>query len=114
MPENAAAPCPACAPEGSLVWEDEVWTLTHSGDDLVLTLREHEDLGQLDDEVASQLGRIANRLVRIVERRPDGGRAAVVRAGDGGTHFQLAVRGGTSDLAAVATKLANWGGEARA
>lgn len=117
MAENALdAPtdCPACKPEGTLVWEDEVWTLNQVGEDLVLTLREHEDLGQLDDEVASQFGRIANRLVRIVEHRPDGSRAEVVRAGDGGTHFQVAVRGGTSDLNAVATRLANWGGDARA
>lgn len=108
MAENTDPTCPACAPDGASVWEDEVWVLTHSAPDLVLTLREHADFGHLDDEVASQLGRIANRLVRIA----DGADATRVQ---GGTHLQVRLPASADlDLHAVATKLANWGGEARA
>ncbi|WP_134766609.1 hypothetical protein [Nocardioides sp. 1609] len=148
--ESDEKPCGACAvgfdPE-RVVWEDEVWVLTHhgapSGMPLVLTLhtREHLDMGNLDDDQASQLGRITNRLVRIIENLPEIGRVHVNRWGDGGSHFHqwffartarlTNVLGSTAnewdeilppgpedvwraDLHTVATKLANWGGDARA
>jgi diadenosine tetraphosphate (Ap4A) HIT family hydrolase len=142
-------PCGSCAgfdPE-RVVWEDERWVLTHpggpSGLPLVLTLhtREHLDYGDLDDDQASELGRISNRLVRIVEHLPHVARVHANRYGDGAAHFHLwffartagltGVIGSTAlewdavlppgpedvwraDLHAVATKLANWGGDARA
>ncbi len=148
--ESPDKPCGACAdgfdPE-QVVWDDEQWVLTHhgapSGLPLVLTLhtREHLDLGHLDDDLASQLGRITNRLVRIMEHLPEIGRVHVSRWGDGGSHFHLWFVARTArlthvlgspavdwddiippgpedvwraDLHTVATKLANWGGEARA
>ncbi len=46
---------------------------------LVLHTRRHLDYGELDDELASQYGRISNRLVRIIEHLPEIGR--VHRAG---------------------------------
>ena len=143
-------PCDVCTSgfdPATVVWEDEHWVLTHqgapSGLPLVLMLhsREHEDLGELDDEMASEMGRISNRLVRIVEHLPNIGRVHVNRWGDGGAHFHLwffartervtGVLGSTAiewddilpagpehiwrdDLHTVATKLANWGGTARA
>ncbi|GEP39878.1 hypothetical protein NPS01_35410 [Nocardioides psychrotolerans] len=141
-------PCGACTrPDPTrLVWEDEFWVLTHGGQPsglpLVLTLhtREHLDLGDLDDELASQLGRISNRLVRIMENLPEIARVHVDRWGDGGAHLHVwffartarltNVLGSTAlewddilpagpegiwraDLHTVATKLANWGGDAR-
>ena len=148
--ESPEKPCAACAsgfdPE-RVVWEDEFWVLTHrgapSGLPLVLLLhtREHLDMGELDDEMASQLGRITNRLVRIIENLPHVGRVHVNRWGDGGSHFHLWFAARTArlthvigspamewddiippgpedvwraDLHTVATKLANWGGDARA
>ena len=99
------------------------------------------DLGDLDDDLASQLGRISNRLVRIMENLPEIGRVHVDRWGDGGSHLHIwffartarltNVLGSTAlewddilppgpedvwraDLHTVATKLANWGGDARA
>ena len=98
-------------------------------------------LPELDDELASQLGRITNRLVRIIEHLPHVGRVHVNRWGDGGSHLhqvffaRTARLGGVlgspamewddiipagpedvwrADLHTVATKLANWGGDARA
>lgn len=147
--DEGGAPCDACAgfdPE-LIVWEDEHWVLNAqpepSGLPLVLTLstREHEDAGQIDDDLASEFGRISNRLVRIIEGLPGIGRVHVNRWGDGSAHFHVwffarpagfaqikgsyavewddilppvdaAVR--KADLHAVATKLANWGGHARA
>lgn len=142
-------PCGACtAPDGSrVVWEDEHWRLVHPGAPsglpvvLVLQTREHADFGDLDDELASQFGRISSRLVRIMENLPHVGRVHVDRWGDGGSHFHVwffartarltHVLGSTAiewdgilpagpedvwraDLHTVATKLANWGGDARA
>ena len=148
--ESDEKPCGACT-DGfaaeQVVWEDDVWVLTHpgapSGLPIVLTLhpREHLDLGTLDDEQASQLGRITNRVVRIVENLPEIGRVHVNRWGDGGSHLHqmffartarltnvlgspamewddilppVAEEVWRADLAMVAQKLANWGGDARA
>jgi diadenosine tetraphosphate (Ap4A) HIT family hydrolase len=148
--EEGGEPCRACAEivdPDRIVWEDEHWVLIHqcapSGLPIVLILnsREHEDFGELDDDMASEMGRITNRLVRIIEHLPNIGRAHVNRWGEGGAHAHLwfvartarltDVRGAhandwdeiippgpediwRADLHAVATKLANWGGEARA
>lgn len=147
--EEGGMPCHACAgfDPDRVVWEDESWILTRdekpSGMPLVLTLwtREHLDFGDLDDELASQFGRISNRVVRIVQGLPHIGRVHVDRWGDGGSHchvwFFARTRGLASilgsyavewdeilppgpedvwraDLHSVATKLANWGGTAGA
>jgi diadenosine tetraphosphate (Ap4A) HIT family hydrolase len=147
--EEGGGPCPACAGFGPerLVWEDDHWQLTAdplpSGLPLVLTLwsREHLDTGDLDDDQAGEFGRIANRLVRIVQGLPHIGRVHVNRWGDGCSHFHVwfvarpegfeQIKGSyavewddilppvdeavwRSDLHTVATKLANWSGHARA
>lgn len=142
-------PCDVCASgfdPASVLWDDEHWVLTHRGAPsglplaLLLQTREHADCGELDDDLASQLGRITNRLVRIIEHLPNIGRVHVHRWGDGGAHVHLwffarterlaGVRGSAAiewddiipagpedvwraDLHTVATKLANWGGDAR-
>ena len=38
---------------------------------LVLPTREHVDAGEIDDDQASEFGRISNRLVRIIEGLPE-------------------------------------------
>ena len=141
--------CDTCAGFESdrMVWEDDHWVLTHPGQPsglplvLMLHTREHQDYGELDDAMASELGRISNRVVRIIEHLPNIGRVHVNRWGDGGAHFHVwffartegipGVLGSTAsewddiippgpedvwraDLHTVATKLANWGGDARA
>jgi diadenosine tetraphosphate (Ap4A) HIT family hydrolase len=147
--EDPTKPCPECTgiDPDRIVWEDEHWVLTHPGEPTGLPLvvmlhtRQHEDFGQLDDELASQYGRISNRLVRIIENLPNIGRVHVSRWGDGGAHFHvwffartkglMPVLGSPAsewndiipagaedvwraDLNTLATKLANWGGDARA
>jgi diadenosine tetraphosphate (Ap4A) HIT family hydrolase len=141
-------PCGMCDgfPEDRVVWEDEHWVLLRdekpTGLPLVLTLwtREHQDFGDLDDDMASQYGRISNRLVRIIHGLGNIGRVHVNRWGDGSSHFHVWFFARTeglasilgsyavewddilppgpddvlrADLHAVATKLANWGGHAR-
>lgn len=149
MGEPGGAPCGAC--EGfafaRVVWEDEHWVLTArsgpTGLPIVLTLwtRQHLDVADLDDEHAAELGRIANRLVRIIEALPGIGRVHVNRWGDGSSHAHVwffarpegfaQIKGSyavewddilppgpsdvrDADLHTIATKLANWGGTARA
>jgi diadenosine tetraphosphate (Ap4A) HIT family hydrolase len=146
--EEGGGPCPMCAglPPEQVVWEDERWVLTTrpaSGLPLVLVLqtRDHEDAGEIDDDLASEFGRISNRLVRIIEGQPGIGRVHVNRWGDGSSHFHVwffarpdgfdQIKGSfavewdailppvdadvrQADLHAVAVKLANWGGHARA
>ncbi len=142
-------PCGACGgfDPARVLWEDERWVLTHQGRPsglplvLVLHAREHLDFGDFDDDLASECGRISNRLTRIIENLPDIARVHMMRIGDGGSHFHLwffartarltNVLGSTAlewdeilppgpeevwraDLHAVAAKLANWGGDARA
>lgn len=146
--EVADKPCGACAgfDPDLVVWEDQRWVLTHpgapSGLPLVLVLhsREHLDLGGLDDDLASELGRITNRLVRVIEHFPEIGRVHVDRWGDGSSHLHVFFFARTArlthvlgspaiewddlippgsediwraDLSTVAEKLANTGGTAR-
>lgn len=124
----AEGQCPECAnvaPE-RIVWEDESWILSRAADAddlavaLLLQTREHSRVGQLDDELASQFGRIANRLVRIIENLPEAQYVDVSRYGEYRGHFHVWFHApfadGTDrpvDLHTVAVKLANWGGDAR-
>ena len=140
--------CPSCAGFAAerVVWEDEHWVLTHGGQPsglplvLMLHTREHYDFNEIDDDLASQYGRISVRLVRIIEHLPHIGRVHVDRWGDGGAHFHVwffarteglaSVLGSYAvewddllppgpedvwrkDLSTVAAKLSNWGGDAR-
>jgi diadenosine tetraphosphate (Ap4A) HIT family hydrolase len=142
-------PCDDCTglDPAQVVWEDERWLLTHQGAPsglplvLILRTREHLDYPELDDQLASELGRISVRLVRIMEHLPHVGRAHTARWGDGGSHCHVWFLARTqrltgvlgspalewndvlppvpeevwrADLHAVATRLANWGGTARA
>jgi hypothetical protein len=107
---------------------------------LILEPRLHLDFGQLDDDLASQHGRITNRLVRIIEGLDNVARCHVLRYGDSSVHAHTWLVGRTArltgvtgtpviewddvlpagaedvwraDLHTIATKLANWGGSAR-
>ena len=146
--DEGGKPCNVCTgfPPDRVVWEDEFWVLTAeeapTGLPLVLVLhtREHMDFGDLGDDMASQFGRISNRLVRIIQGLENIGRVHVNRWGDGSSHFHVWFFARTeglasilgsyavewddilpavpaevleADLHAVATKLANWGGHAR-
>jgi diadenosine tetraphosphate (Ap4A) HIT family hydrolase len=119
--------CPEClrATTDAIVWEDENWILSRAEHPesvaaaLLLQTREHTKVGQLDDELSSEFGRIANRLVRIVESSPQAEYVDVSRYGSHRGHFHVwffapAVGDGAADLHVLATKLSNWGGDARA
>jgi len=123
-PEGACPECANVAPE-RIVWEDDDWILSRADGEedlaaaLLLQTREHSKYGQLDDELASQFGRIANRLVRIIESQAEAEYVDVSRYGEYRGHFHVWFHApfadGTKsvDLHNVATKLANWGGAAR-
>lgn len=145
---ETGAGCSACGiADDRVVWEDEFWQLVHNGGPsglpvvLQLQTREHLDYPDLSDELASQLGRISVRLVRIISNLPNIGRVHVNRWGDGSAHMHvwfvartarlatilgsLAIEADDAlppgpedvwreDLHTIATKLANWGGDARA
>lgn len=124
--DDRCTECARVTPE-LVVWEDEYWILTRAEHPdsvaaaLLLQTREHSKFGQLDDELASQFGRISHRLVRILEGCPQVAYVDVSRYGADRGHFHVwyfAPTGdssaGPADLHNVATKLANWGGEARA
>ena len=95
--DEGGKPCNVCTgfPPDRVVWEDEFWVLTAeeapTGLPLVLVLhtREHMDFGDLDDDMASQFGRISNRLVRIIQGLENIGRVHVDRWGDGSAHFHV-------------------------
>lgn len=147
--EDPARPCPSCGDidPAPVVWEDELWRLKHLGKPtglpivLILEPKTHVDFGQLDDELASQHGRISSRLTRIIESLDHVARCHVLRYGDGSAHAHTWFVARTArltgvigspviewddvlppgpedvwraDLHTVATKLANWGGDARA
>ena len=77
----------------NVVWRNERWAVTSmdrpGGMPLILFLRpfEHLDLGDLDDAMAAEYGRISVWLARIMERMPHVGRVHVCRWGDGGAHL---------------------------
>jgi hypothetical protein len=77
------------------VWANERWAVSSmaepGGLPLILFLhpREHLDLGDLDDEMAAEYGRISIWLHRIMSRLPHIGRVHVCRWGDGGAHFHV-------------------------
>ena len=147
--EGAEQLCSSCADTNrdNVIWQDEAWRLKHFGQPsglplvLILEPRVHVDFGQLDDELASEHGRITSRLVRIVESLDNIARCHVLRYGDGGAHAHTWFVARTArltgvigspviewddvlppgsedvwraDLRTVGTKLANWGGSALA
>jgi diadenosine tetraphosphate (Ap4A) HIT family hydrolase len=85
--------CRTCRAEEPAVWSDERWRLTllpPSGA-LVLLLepRQHVDLADLPDELASEMGRLEAHVARALEALPHVARAHVNRWGDGGAHLHL-------------------------
>lgn len=120
MTESAATyPANLGATGAAVVWEDEIWVLARhdAGTALGLTLhsRDAEALGQLDDEHASQLGRISNRLVRILEHIDGADTVQISRVPGPHVNATFEVTGVPEErLHDIAVKLSNWGGEARA
>ncbi len=87
--------CFNCAGDGNAirVWENDRWKVSHpekpGGLPLVLWLasKEHFDFPEMDDELASEYGRISTWLCRIIENLPHIGRVHACRWGDGSEHL---------------------------
>jgi hypothetical protein len=79
----------------NMIWRNDRWNVTTrakpSGMPLVLFLnsQEHLDLEDLDDDLASEYGRVQVWLHRIMTNLPHIGRVHVNRWGDGGAHLHV-------------------------
>ena len=95
-------PCWRCSspdPEAGVLWSDDRWVLAAMGEQLrlpfaaMLMPREHLDLGDLDDDLAADLGLLIVLVDRAVRRLPDVERCHVNKWGDGGAHLHVAFLG---------------------
>ena len=91
--ENAAG-CRTCAsPDDRYAWTDATWRLSARGPvsvpTLILGSRAHVDLGDLDDDMAAELGRMVVRVERALAAVPGIGRVHVQRWGDGNGHLHV-------------------------
>lgn len=90
--EEADDPCWACVDDDNVIWRNESWqvrsTQKPTGLPLVLFLetREHMDFSDMDDELASEFGRVTSWLHRIMSHLPNVGRVHVCKWGDGTFH----------------------------
>jgi diadenosine tetraphosphate (Ap4A) HIT family hydrolase len=81
--------------DSDAIWSDERWVLTPmekpSGLPAVVILspREHHDLGDLPEELARELGPLVQRIERAVRTIGEIGRVHVCRWGDGGEHMHV-------------------------
>jgi diadenosine tetraphosphate (Ap4A) HIT family hydrolase len=86
--------CQSCRSRDDGIWFDDNWRLTRItgvGVPLVLMLhpRDHYDLENLPDALASELGRLTTHLCRHMRAVPHIARAHVYRIGDGGAHLHV-------------------------
>jgi hypothetical protein len=88
--------CGRCADPGrNAIWENDRWTVSSTaaptGMPLVVFLepKEHLDYTDLDDDLASECGRVSVWLSRILEHLDGIGRAHVYKVGDGAEHLHL-------------------------
>ena len=88
------ADCGSCARRDDGIWINERWRVsrvTGVGVPLALMLhpRDHYDLADLPDDLASELGVLTTHLARHIEALPHVSRAHVYRIGDGGAHLHI-------------------------
>jgi len=86
--------CQSCRNRDDGIWLDANWRLTRVtgvGVPLVLMLypRDHYDIENLPDQLASELGVLITHLTRHVQALPHIARAHVYRIGDGGAHLHV-------------------------
>jgi hypothetical protein len=91
-----APDCPVCgAPDDTYLWVDDRWRLQSVAFsqrlpvELMLEPRTHLDLGDLDDAMAGELGRLVVAVERAIAADPGVGRVHVHRWGDGLGHLHL-------------------------
>jgi diadenosine tetraphosphate (Ap4A) HIT family hydrolase len=90
------SPCWRCSePEADVIWGDRQWVLAGMGElrlpfAAMLMPRAHLDLGDLDEDMSADLGRLIVLIDRAVRRVPDVARCHVNKWGDGGAHLHVA------------------------
>ena len=103
--------CESGEPQNA-IWRNERWVVTSQEKPgglplmLVLQPREHLDLGDLDDDLASELGRVTSWLHRIMANLPNIGRVHVCKWGDGGAHLHVVFLARTARLPQVLGSMA--------
>jgi diadenosine tetraphosphate (Ap4A) HIT family hydrolase len=88
------ADCGSCARRDEGIWINDHWRMSRvlgTGVPLVLMLhpRDHYDLADLPDDLASELGVLTTHIARHIEALPNVSRAHVYRIGDGGAHLHI-------------------------
>lgn len=94
---EAGDACFNCAGDGEAgrLWENERWKVTHppapTGLPFVawLVSKDHLDYDEMDDELASEHGRVSVWLARAIGTLPHVGRVHVNRWGDGSAHLHV-------------------------
>ncbi len=102
-------------PDEGAVWGNDRWVLTGFGEPLglpfgaMLMPRGHLDLGDLDDEMAAELGVLAARITRAVEALDVIGRVHLLKFGDGGEHLHVFLLGRPAGMVQLrGSNLALW------
>jgi len=92
------ATCWKCQnPDAGAVWQNDRWTLAGLDEPVglpfvaLLRPREHYDLGDLDPEMAAELGQLLVRLDVAVRSLGNVGRVHLNKWGDGGAHRHVFV-----------------------
>ena len=92
--DPADCPCrqpPSSEQEARVAWGNERWRLVVLDMRLPLAVilqpREHHDLADLPDELASEMGRLMVAITAAVEELPSVGRCHMGRYGDGSAHL---------------------------
>jgi diadenosine tetraphosphate (Ap4A) HIT family hydrolase len=88
------AGCGSCASRDEGIWINDQWRVSRVlgvGVPLALVLhpRDHYDLADLPDDLASELGVLTTHIARHIEALPNVSRAHVYRIGDGGAHLHI-------------------------
>jgi diadenosine tetraphosphate (Ap4A) HIT family hydrolase len=88
------ADCGTCARRDRGIWINDQWRVSRVlgvGVPLALMLhpRDHYDLADLPDDLASELGVLTTHISRHIEALPNVSRAHVYRIGDGGAHLHI-------------------------
>lgn len=93
---EGGTPCRRCeSPDAHVIWRNERWSVASTpgptGLPLVLFLltREHMDFHEMDDDLASEYGRVSNWLHRIMDGLPHIGRVHIGKWGDGSVHLHV-------------------------
>ena len=90
------ADCPCRQPQpaeqaAQVAWSNERWRLKlldmRLPVSLILQPRDHHDLADLPDDLASEMGRLMVAITAAVEELPSVGRCHLGRYGDGGAHL---------------------------